>query len=286
MANTVADGTTKQHWMANFQPTLESALVSFKICKTHTGPDRIIHNPYQSEPTGQDGAASVDYSGNIDDFTLTDDTLTVNRRAYQAEHVDNIEQLQVRYDLAKARAERHAYVVRKKIDAYVLQNAATTSGTLQVDDGEIGGTDGNPITLSSTNVDDMLRAVMETLYTNDARMENGVYIVLAPDHITKLTQFQQANGFSLADAALKNGYIDSYMGVDIYLSNQLYNDGTQDHAIAGVYDSISLALPDDGGDFEKKAVSGKFGRELVTSKIYNTKIWNNMLKEVVDIFVN
>lgn len=116
MANILADGTSKQHWMPRFQRTLDKTLVAYSIADVYTGSDRIIHNPYGSTPVASDGTAATTYS--VTDFTLTDDTLTVNRRATAAEHIDNIEQLQTRYDLAMERADRQAYTVRDTIDQY------------------------------------------------------------------------------------------------------------------------------------------------------------------------
>ena len=58
------------------------------------------------------------------------------------------------------------------------------------------------------------------------------------------------------------------------------------HTIAGVTGAIFLALPRDGAEFEKKPVSGKHGREVVTSQIYNATIWENRKAEVFDVILS
>lgn len=57
------------------------------------------------------------------------------------------------------------------------------------------------------------------------------------------------------------------------------------HTIAGVKGSIFLALPGDGITLDVKAVTGKHGREIVTSQVYDATIWNNDKIEVLEVLV-
>lgn len=49
------------------------------------------------------------------------------------------------------------------------------------------------------------------------------------------------------------------------------------YVVSGAYESIFLALPGQTMDYEEKAVSGKHGRELVMSHVFNTTIWSKMV---------
>lgn len=283
MANTISAQTYKQMWERTLQRQLEKSLVSYRIANTITDAVKQIHNPYQSRPTATDQALAGTYT--VATFSTTDDTITVDKEAIVAEHVYKHEQLLSRYDLGVERAKEHAYVIKEKIDAVAFQTIATTSGTLTVDNTDLGGAAG-PITLSANNVDDVFRVAMEKLLAANVPVDRGVFIVLAPDHLTKLAEFQQSNGFSMADAALRNGFVTQFGGFDVFVSNQLYNDGTQDHAIAGAYGAFQLVLPRGGATFETKAVSGKTGREIVSQQIYGMGVWNYDKTKLVDILVN
>ena len=57
------------------------------------------------------------------------------------------------------------------------------------------------------------------------------------------------------------------------------------HTIAGIKGAIDLALPSGGYEFDKKAVSGKHGREIVSSTIYNDHIWHELLPEILDVIL-
>lgn len=379
--------------MPKFQDILDKKAVAKGISDVYSGSDRIIHNPYQSTPAGADGAAATSYS--VADFTLTDDTITVNRRAVAAEHIDNIEQLQVRYDLAMARAERHAYVVADKIDQFMLELPVATSGVADIDDGDFAGTPGNAKVVSNSNVDDIANEIRTQLML--ANSNGRPFWVVSPYEAADIASFTMNNGYTSADSAIRNGFTgENFGGLDIYVSNNLYHETTlglatnptaddtvtvagvtftfkatpanpgevdigasadatriilanaingsatgqnsatgyfevsaadreklsrlqvtatdnptpntmtvvangtltvsetltdatdawttvKRHTIAGAYGSMFLALPRDGAEFEKKAVSAKHGREIVTSQIYNGTIWTNKKAEIFDV---
>lgn len=58
------------------------------------------------------------------------------------------------------------------------------------------------------------------------------------------------------------------------------------HTIAGVTGSLQLLLPSGGYEFEKKSVSGKHGKEIVTSRIYGAGIWEQKKPAVFDVLVS
>lgn len=398
MSNTTPDGTQKQHWMPKFQRELRKTLVAAGFCEMYTGPDRLIQNPYGNDPAGYDGASQTAYS--VTDFTLGENSMTVSRRAGAAEHIDNIEQLQTRYDLAQDRSARHAYVAKDKIDQYMLALPVASAGVQDIDAGYMssGVSNGTPISSSSSNIDDTANAIIERLGLVNGAMERGLFWAISPFELTDITGYMQGNGFNVSDAAIKNGFVKGtpFAGLDIYLTNNLTHtqvlglatnvtagdtitvngvvftaravpalagefdigadadatrviiqnaingsatglnsatgyfevsaadrlklsrlqvvavddpsgntltlttrgtlitaetltDGTdawatvKRHTIAGVKKSMFLALPEDGGEYEKKAVSGKHGREVTTSEIYNGTIWNRDLEQIMDV---
>ena len=56
--------------------------------------------------------------------------------------------------------------------------------------------------------------------------------------------------------------------------------------IALVNGSMFLALPGDGMTLDVKPVTGKHGREIVTSQVYDATIWNNDKIEVLDVLIS
>lgn len=210
--------------MANFQRELRKRLVSKAFSTVYSGPDRIIHNPYGVDPAGYDGAAATAYS--VTDFTLGDDTMSVTRRAGAAEHVDNIEQLQTRYDLAMDRFARHSFLTKDKIDQYMLALPVAAGASVQdIDAGYMssGVSNGTPIASSNSNVDDTANAIVERLGIVNGAMDRGLFWAVSPFELTDISGFAQNHGFNVADAAIKNGFVEStpFAGLEIYVTNNL-----------------------------------------------------------------
>lgn len=223
MANTIANGATKQMWIPGVQKNLDSMLVADKVAEVTRKNDRIIYNPYNSQVAGADGAASVAYS--VTDFTTAADSLTVNRRAVAAEHVDNIEELQASFALTQERMNEHSAIISKKIDQFMLNLPVGNAG-IALDDGDFAGTPGNPKVSSNTAIDDIVNTMYEALAVNNAALERGCYAVLSPYEMTDIKSFMQNNGFGVSDKAIEKGINyrgTTFSGVDIYVSNNLTN---------------------------------------------------------------
>lgn len=400
--NTLADGTSKQFWIPEVQDNLHKRLVAKAISTVYSGPDRVIHNNYQSDAIGSDGTAST-YT--VTDYTLSDDTLTVNRQAHASEHIYSIEKLQTRFDLAMERASEMGQIVADKVDQYMLALPVSTSGVSDIDAGVMAGgaSNGTAYEVTSSTVDDLTNTIREQLLINNARVDKGLDWVVSPRELTDVTAFMQNNGFSVADAAIRNGFVgELFNGMRVFVSNNLThsctltmdtnptdgdtmvlngvtitfvntlsggageihitgsvdatrakletyldafganseaedtntgytalsaddqntlrkiqiattNDNGADtlaitakgtltvgesftaatnvfgyinrHTIAQVRGSMFLALPSGGMELDKKPVTGKTGREFVTSQIYNGTIWTRQKKEIFDVYV-
>lgn len=225
MANTIASGATKQMWIPGVQKNLDSMLVADKVSTVSRKNDRIIYNPYNSQVAGSDGSATTAYT--VADFTTSADTLTVNRRAVAAEHVDNIEELQASFALTQERMNEHSAIVAKKIDQYMLNLPVGFSGVDQLGNG--GVVSSTPYTSSNTVIDDIMNSIHQNLAINNAALEKGTFCVVSPYEMTDLKSYMQNNGFATADEAIKKGIGfrgTTFAGVDIYSSNNLTNQVT------------------------------------------------------------
>lgn len=117
--------------------------------------------------------------------------------------------------------------------AVLAQHASWTDfGTLSIGG---GGAATDQITVSASNVDDIIRGVKREIREASGQSQmnsNGAFIVWRAADFEILEAFVQANGFSTADDALRNGTVEglSYMKVAHYWSN----DHTANHVFGGV----------------------------------------------------
>ena len=116
---------------------------------------------------------------------------------------------------------------------WLAQHASWTDfGTSDIN---AGGSSTTQITVSASNVDDIIRGVKRAVRTGNGQMfmnQFGIGHVWRPEDFEILEAFVQANGFTTADAALKEGTVEGlhYLGVDHFWTN----DNATNHIFAGV----------------------------------------------------
>ena len=205
---------------------------------------RAIGNSYMStEPDLVDGTRGTAYTHQ--DFALTADTLTINQMKTLDLFIDEADRFQQTYVNQMSLADYQGKKISEKIESLMLEqhDSWTDFGAADLDN--TGADDATPITVSSTNIDNLIRAIKRKIHTNngiDFAVERGYFTVLRPSDFELLEAFVMANGFREADIALKNGIpvqkAFRYMGVDHYLSTQL----PASHLYAGIKKSAELGI--------------------------------------------
>ena len=282
MANVISSRTFRDKYKSTtLDQALRKRLVAEEICLVDRGDNLRIQNPYGSTPTVVVQALSGTYTPA--DFTTTDDTLTVTDEFIVSEHVRDFEQVLTTFDLFASRVDIMTYNVAAKIDQYVLNVlAAGATGTYTT---AAGG-------FQAANVNTIMGALIG-LVSGYAEMYKGLFLVLENTEVGGFISAQASNGFTYADAALRNGLINSIMGVDIYVvragtfvsatigTKTFTNSGKR---IFGVKKVATYAAPR-GIQHEEKGVSGKTGKELVTYGYIGAKVWYNVTDLIVTITV-
>ena len=281
MANTIASRVYRDKYrQAALESALRNALVAEKICEVDRTDNKRIQSPYSSQPTAAVQAIAGTYS--VTDFTTTDDTLTVTDEVIYAEHIKDFEDILTNFDLFATRTDEMAYAVATQIDRFVLNNLcedATGSYTTPT-----GGF------TTAANINEIMANLIAKV-AGYADVYKGLFLVIENTDVVGFVQAQATNGFSFADAALKNGWMTAYMGVDIYVvrtstfasetlgSTSYTNSG---HRVFGVKGVSTYACPR-GIRFEEKGVTGKTGMEVVTYGYVGFKLWTPKAALVVDI---
>jgi len=281
MANTISSRTFRDKYrMSSLAQLLRKSLVTEAICEVDRSDAKTIDSPYGSQPTTVVQELAGTYTPA--DFTTTDDTLTVTDEFIVAEHIMNFQNVLSQFDLFASRMDEMNNSVKTSIDSFVL-NSLTKDGT-----GAYTTAAGGFTTAANIN---KIMGDLSGLVAGYADAFKGLFLVIENTDVSGFVQAQATNGFSFADAALKNGFMDSYMGVDIYVvrtgtfvdatvgTKTWNNDG---HRVFGVKDVATYAAPR-GIQIEEKGVSGKTGKELVTFGYIGFKLWAPKTALVVDI---
>lgn len=273
-------GERDKYFQSQYDIVLRNALVCEKICSVDNSDTKRIQNPYGGQPTATIQAVAGTYS--VTAWTITDDALTVTDEVIYAEHVFAHEEFFAVFDVASARIDNMMYAVAFGIDKFVLNNLcedATGSYTTPA-----GGF------TTSANINE----IMANLLSKVAGYEdtyNGLFLVIENTDLVGFAIAGATNGFSMSDATLRNGFMNQWMGVDIYVvrsgtfvsatlgTTTVTNSG---HRVFGVKNVATYASPR-GMQYEEKAVTGKTGREIVVYGLVGFKLWAQKTGLVVDI---
>lgn len=281
MANTISSRTYRDKYRsASLQQVLRNSLVSAKVCEVDNSDNKRIQNPYASQPTATVQAIAGTYT--VDNYTTTDDTLTVTDEVIVAEHIYDFEDVLSNFNMFASRTDEQNYAVAYKIDYFVINNLcedATGAYTTPV-----GGF------TTSANVPTII-SNLSSQVMGYADAYKGLYLVIENTDVPGFIQSGASSGFSFADSALKNGLMTSYMGVEIYVvrsgtfanatigTTTVTNSG---HRVFGVKNIATYASPR-SIRFEEKSVSGKTGMEVVTFGYIGFKLWAQKAGLTVDI---
>lgn len=233
MANTFNTGVYKEEWVTKLQERLDKPTNWKEVADVHYSDNQIINTPYMStEFSLQTGTRGTAYS--FSDFALTNDTITISTKKVVPVFVDRADMAQLNYVNQMELAERQGKLIDEQIETAMLADHAAWT-----DVGDVSGvvTSGNTtqFTVTATNVDDIVRGVKRIVIAangKDLMDRNGLFFIWRPADFEALEQFAQANGFNLADLALKNGINRGYYYLGAY--HYVSNSHTANHVFAGV----------------------------------------------------
>lgn len=273
-------GNRDQYFMSQYDIVLRNALVCEKICDVNNSDLKRIQNPYGSQPTATIQAVAGTYT--VSAWTVTDDALTVTDEVIYAEHVFAHEEFFAVFDLAASRIDNIMYAVAFGIDKFVLNNLcedATGSYTTPV-----GGF------TTAANINEIMANLVSKVggYQDVYR---GLFLVIENTDLVGFMIAGATNGFSMADAVLRNGFMNEWMGVEIYVVRSgTFVDATlgtttvtnASHRVFGVKGVSTYASPR-GMQYEEKSVTLKTGKEIVVFGLVGFKLWAQKAGLIVDI---
>lgn len=201
------------NFMPLVQEYLNARLVVKPLCRT-SFKDKLtsgqaIDWPYITDLRVQTYTPGTDLV--IDAQTATSNTMLINDSRAATFTLDPNQQAQAEDKSVQAElADQAAYRIANDIDQKMLSTA-----TLAANNTITGGV------LATGTLYSQLTSGLAQLQRN-AALNNTAFAILDPETVALLAQVEVANGFALADAALKNGWVGpSNAGFQIYSSNNI-----------------------------------------------------------------
>ncbi len=227
IANTITYETLYEDIL---QDRLDQPTTWKEMCDVTITDTRVISSSYMSTtPSVQTVTRGTGHA--MQTFAETAETLTISTGRDLGLFVDWADLAQSPWTKPAELFDRIGALLNEYIEGAVLARHASWT---DFDNASIGGGAGN-ITVTASNIDDIIRGVKrEIREANGQAMmnRNGVGFVWRASDFEFLEAFVQANGFTTADQALKEGTVEGlrYLGADHYWSN----GHTAGHVFAGV----------------------------------------------------
>jgi hypothetical protein len=285
MSNTIIYA---EEWATKLQERLAEPVKWKDIANVVYTNTRVLHNPYLTEATVQSGTRGSAYT--MQDVTITDESATINTYKILPQLIDRADLAQTTFVNQMVLADKQGVLLNEAIESALYANHAA-----RTDFGDTGGgvlgLAATAITVSATNIDDIIRGVKREIRKAGGQQmmeRNGAFMVWRPADLELLEAFMQANGFAVADKALNGDPVGTntgipYMGMTHYSSNLL----TAGHVYGGVKKQEAIGI-----------VTDTYGQVVVTqdplnisaigvvSRIdYIVKVWNNLKPILFDINV-
>jgi hypothetical protein len=262
-----------EDWAVKLQERLSEPVKWKDVCRVEYTDTKVLHNPYLSDATVQNLTRGTAYT--MQDITETDESISIDTGKILAQFIDRGDLAQSGYMRQMELADTQGVLINEAVESGFLGDYASLT---TFDNTELNGSAGN-ITVSSTNVDDIIRAVKRKIRVAGGQSlleRNGVFIIWRPTDLEILEGFMQANGFVAADKALQDTATPQggfpYMGVTHYSSNLL----TSGHLVAGVKKVYHLGiLKSTFGQIvvDDKDPGLKSGISVVSRVDYKGKAW-------------
>ena len=175
-----------------------------------------LNRPYRSTNAVQAYVRGTDIT--INDKTDTNEQLSVNRQFATGFYMDDFDKIQSNYDLISKYAQDDGILLSNQVDADVLGEYGNATST--VDDGTLGGTAGNAIALTTSNVALIVGAAKRKLRKQNIPL-NDLFGAISPEFEDILIQYGAGRDTVMGDGLNKEGAIMNFYGFNLYGSNQL-----------------------------------------------------------------
>ena len=291
----------REVWSPKFQAKLQTKLIAKAICDFVVMPDGSkFHQPYHTDlvtsaytKNATSGAVTATAINTHDEF-LTTDTIRVT-----SFFIDKFDDIKMFYKNLKGELlDEATYRIGKDIDSAIFAEYANAG--LSVDAGDVGGVDGQAITLSLTdgatgNIMDVIQKAKSKLAGNDVPMDGGLFAVVDSNYYyTVLERYLQTHGWKIQDATLENGYIGNVSGLEMFISNNLatstVSGQTAKHWLIGKKGAISLGVQADAVVAQVQQPMNadgthRIGDQYDVASMYGKKTFYWNAKKLVDIAI-
>jgi len=218
VANTLT-ASLRESWSRDYQDTAEKTNVFSNISnyrlESILTKGQQAHRPYMSDIVVNTLSSEGAYTRQ--DITSTDEYLTVDQEKEASFYIKDIDHWQSHYPTREEMAKKAARRLMNWVDGDVLGEYDTA--TYNLSDGDFGGTTGNGIVVTTSNIGQIFTKARQKLGVADNDQDESKWAVISEEFYTVLQDKLSDRETGLGDEMSRNGYVGKYMGFKLYKSN-------------------------------------------------------------------
>ncbi len=216
------DPSIKEQWSMDYQDIAEktnvfSSIANFRYESLLEVGDT-VNRPYMSEIVVNTLGSEGQYTRQ--DISSTNETLVVTEEKEATFYIKSIDEFQSHYPTRETMARQTAIKLNNRIDGDVLGEVVNADN--YIDDGDVGGTAGNPIALTIANVGKVFSAVGRKLEEEDNEASERRFGTISPYFKQMLLDKLEGKETALGDKTTMNGHVGSYYDFELFNSNSAY----------------------------------------------------------------
>jgi len=204
MANALT-AFSPEYWSKRVQFLLQNSLVSRDVANMEERPllqnGTKVHRPTISDVTIEDYVKGTDVTPQ--DIAAGDEYLTIDQTKDVSFYIDQVDVIQNKYDVANRMIDRATYRLKNDMDGDFLEEVSNAQVTF--DDADMGGTSGNGVNVSVSNIIRAVATAKAKLVSNQVEDTKARSAIVTPSFGALLEQSFIANGFKKADDNLDGG---------------------------------------------------------------------------------
>jgi hypothetical protein len=220
MANSIS-ASLRENWSRDYQDQATKVNVYSNIANYRLEADlkygQQAHRPYMADVVVNTLGSEGSYTRQ--DITSADEYLTVNVEKEASFYIKDIDQWQSHYPTREKMAKRCGTKLTNWIDGDVL--GEYDQATYSISDGDFGGTTGNGLTLTTSNIAQIFTKASRKLGVADNDQDEEKTAVISEQFYETLMDKLEGRESQLGDQVATNGKVGKFMGWNLVKSNAL-----------------------------------------------------------------
>jgi hypothetical protein len=257
----------------NFKPTMWADSILENLDNAHVF-GALANKEYEGTISGAGSSVKISEVGNVSvtayagtvNYEELDDAskeLLIDKKAYAAVSIDDVDNVQSKPKLLSKLSERMAYGMANYIDADIASLYSSAGIT-------VTGTTGSPTNVTSATTISLFSGANRELDEANAPQEGRVAVI--PPWLKEKMVLAKIIRDTDNSATVTNGFVGRFLGFDVYVSNNVSHSGTTWYAPMFFIRDMTIGFASQLNKVEALRAESSFEDKMRALTIYGRKV--------------